>query len=221
MTHASPPTTYSPARIRETVQELLASEPLPPIVQAGHPVLRQHAAPFEGQLEPDELSELIVLMRKVMHAAPGVGLAAPQLGIPLQLAVLEDQFEIDEVTAAARDRAPLEFFAVLNPSYSRLGNGTAAFFEGCLSLSGLQAVVERHDSVRLEYLTPDGGNVTKDFSGWQARIVQHETDHLHGMLYIDRAELRSLSTNSEYATRWAEPGIATASRELGFPAGAD
>jgi peptide deformylase len=221
MTHASPPTTYSPARIRETVQELLASEPLPPIVQAGHPVLRQHAAPFEGQLEPDELSELIVLMRKVMHAAPGVGLAAPQLGIPLQLAVLEDQFEIDEVTAAARGRAPLEFFAVLNPSYSRLGNGTAAFFEGCLSLSGLQAVVERHDSVRLEYLTPDGGNVTQDFSGWQARIVQHETDHLHGMLYIDRAELRSLSTNSEYATRWAEPGIATASRELGFPAGLD
>jgi peptide deformylase len=219
MTHASPPTTYSPARIRETVQELLALEALPPIVQAGHPVLRQHAAPFEGQLEPEELSRLIVLMRKVMHAAPGVGLAAPQLGIPLQLAVLEDQFEIDEVTAAARGRAPLEFFAMLNPRYSRLGNGTAAFFEGCLSLSGLQAVVERPDSVRLEYLTPDGGQVTRDFGGWQARIVQHETDHLHGRLYIDRAELRSLSTNTEYAARWAEPGIATASRELGFPAG--
>ena len=221
MTHASPPTPYSPARIRETVQELLTAEALPPIVQAGHPVLRQHAAPFEGQLEPDELSELIVLMRKVMHAAPGVGLAAPQLGIPLQLAVLEDQFEIDEVTAAARGRAPLEFFAMLNPSYSRLGNGTAAFFEGCLSLSGLQAVVERPESVRLEYVTPDGGHVTKDFSGWQARIVQHETDHLHGRLYIDRAELRSLSTNSEYAARWAEPGIGSASRELGFPAGTD
>ncbi|RAM36390.1 peptide deformylase [Arthrobacter globiformis] len=220
MTHASPPTTYSPARIRETVQELLAAEGLPPIVQAGHPVLRQHAAPFEGQLEPDELTQLIVLMRKVMHAAPGVGLAAPQLGVPLQLAVLEDQFEIDEATAAARGRAPLEFFAMLNPSYSRLGNGTAAFFEGCLSLSGLQAVVERPESVRLEYETPDGGHVTKDFSGWQARIVQHETDHLHGRLYIDRAELRSLSTNSEYAARWAEPGIGSASRELGFPAGA-
>ncbi|MFE4544055.1 peptide deformylase [Arthrobacter sp. NPDC056727] len=220
MSHASPPTSYSPARIRETVQELLAAESLPPIVQAGHPVLRQHAAPFEGQLEPAELSQLIVLMRKVMHAAPGVGLAAPQLGIPLQLAVLEDQFEIDEAVAAARGRAPLEFFAMLNPSYSPLGGGTAAFFEGCLSLSGLQAVVERPESVRLEYVTPDGGQVTKDFSGWQARIVQHETDHLHGRLYIDRAELRSLSTTSEYAARWAEPGIGTASRELGFPAAA-
>jgi peptide deformylase len=219
MTHASPPTTYSPARIRESVQELLALEALPPIVQAGHPVLRQHAAPFEGQLDPEELSRLIALMRKVMHAAPGVGLAAPQLGIPLQLAVLEDQFDIDEATAAARSRVPLEFFAMLNPSYSRLGNGTAAFFEGCLSLSGLQAVVERAESVRLQYVTPDGGQVAKDFSGWQARIVQHETDHLHGRLYIDRAELRSLSTNSEYAARWAEPGIARASRELGFAAG--
>jgi peptide deformylase len=219
MTHASPPTTYSPARIRETVQELLALEALPPIVQAGHPVLRQHAAPFEGQLEPEELSRLIVLMRKVMHAAPGVGLAAPQLGIPLQLAVLEDQFEIDEVTAAARGRAPLEFFAMLNPRYSRLGNGTAAFFEGCLSLSGLQAVVERPESVRLDYVTPDGGQVARASSGWRARGVQHESEHLHGRLYIDRAELRSLSTNTEYAARWAEPGIATASRELGFPAG--
>ncbi|HKS02596.1 MAG TPA: peptide deformylase [Arthrobacter sp.] len=220
MSHASPPTTYSPARIRETVQQLLAAEDLPPIVQAGHPVLRQHAAPFEGQLEPAELGQLIVLMRKVMHAAPGVGLAAPQLGIPLQLAVLEDQFEIDEAVAAARGRTPLEFFAMLNPSYSPMGAGTAAFFEGCLSLSGLQAVVERAESVRLEYVSPDGGQVTRDFSGWQARIVQHETDHLHGRLYIDRAELRSLTTNSEYAARWAEPGVGTASRELGFLVGA-
>jgi peptide deformylase len=151
-----------------------------------------------------------------MHAAPGVGLAAPQLGIPLQLAVLEDQYEIDEDIAAARGREPLEFFAILNPSYTPLGAATAAFFEGCLSLTGLQAVVERAESVRLEYTTPDGERTSRDFSGWQARIVQHETDHLHGTLYIDRAELRSLTTNSEYAARWAEPGILRARQELGF-----
>jgi peptide deformylase len=213
MSHASPPTSYSAARIRETVQELLAMDALPPIVQAGHPVLRQRSAPFEGQLNATELSELIGLMRKVMHEAPGVGLAAPQLGIPLQLAVLEDQFDIDKDAAAARSRTPLEFFAMLNPSYSPLPFGTAAFFEGCLSLSGLQAVVERPESVRLEYQTPSGDSMAREFTGWQARIVQHETDHLHGTLYIDRAELRSLSTNSEYAARWAEPGI---DRELGF-----
>ena len=139
---------------------------LPPIVQAGHPVLRQRSAPFEGQLNATELSDLIGLMRKVMHEAPGVGLAAPQLGIPLQLAVLEDQFEIDKDAAAVRNRTPLEFFAILNPSYSPLPSGTAAYFEGCLSLSGLQAVVERPDSVRLECLTPAGEPVVRDAQRW-------------------------------------------------------
>lgn len=216
MNQASPPTSYTPDRIRETVQELLALETLPPIVQAGHPVLRQRSAPFEGQLSAAELDQLVEVMRKVMHAAPGVGLAAPQLGIPLQLAVLEDRFEVDDDMAAARGRIPLEFFAVLNPAYQPLGDRTAAFFEGCLSLSGLQAVVERPESVRLDYLTPAGDPMSRDFSGWQARIVQHETDHLHGTLYIDRAQLRSLSTNSEYAARWAEPGIGKSRQELGF-----
>ncbi|MDQ4046791.1 MAG: peptide deformylase [Actinomycetota bacterium] len=206
----------SSAQIREMVHELLSADALPAVVQAGHPALRQGSARYEGQLDGAELSALIGLMRNVMHAAPGVGLAAPQLGIPLQLAVLEDQFEIDPDTAAARGREPLEFFAILNPSYTPLGTGTAAFFEGCLSLNGLQAVVQRAESVRLEYTTPAGEPTDRDFSGWQARIVQHETDHLHGILYIDRAELRSLTTNSEYAARWAEPGIRRARQELGF-----
>ncbi|WP_457974763.1 peptide deformylase [Arthrobacter sp. D1-17] len=213
----SPPSTSSSSeQIREMVRELLSADALPPIVQAGHPALRQRSAAFEGQLDAAELSALIALMRKVMHAAPGVGLAAPQLGIPLQLAVLEDQFEIDADTAAARGREPLEFFAILNPSYTPLGAGTAAFFEGCLSLSGLQAVVQRAESVRLEYTTPEGERTSRGFTGWQARIVQHETDHLHGTLYIDRAELRSLTTTSEYAARWAESGIRRARQELGF-----
>ncbi|MCE3245876.1 MAG: peptide deformylase [Arthrobacter sp.] len=211
-----PPTSNSSAQIREMVHELLSSDALPAIVQAGHPALRQRSAPFEGQLDAAELSALIGVMRNVMHAAPGVGLAAPQLGIPLQLAVLEDQFEIDEEIAAARGREPLEFFAVLNPSYTPLGAVTATFFEGCLSLSGLQAVVERAESVRLDYTTPEGEGASRDFSGWQARIVQHETDHLHGTLYIDRAELRSLTTTNEYLARWAEPGVQRARQELGF-----
>ena len=110
---------------------------------------------------------------------------------------------------------------MLNPSYSPLGNGTAAFFEGCLSaLRAAGCGGASGKRAGWSIVTPDGEPVSQDFSGWQARIVQHETDHLHGTLYIDRAELRSLSTNSEYAARWAEPGIGSASRELGFPAGA-
>jgi peptide deformylase len=216
MLHVANPTPFSAARIRETVQEILAAGTLPPIVQAGHPVLRQQAARLDGQLDSSELAALIALMREVMHDAPGVGLAAPQLGIPLQLAVLEDQYDVDAETSAVRARSPLDFFAVINPSYRAVGNGAAAFYEGCLSLQGLQAVVSRPESVRLDFTDPAGIARQQEFSGWQARIVQHETDHLQGILYIDRAELRSLSNNAEYAARWAHPDIGLARQELGF-----
>ncbi|WP_426995823.1 peptide deformylase [Pseudarthrobacter sp. N5] len=216
MSPAAAPTPFSPAHIRETVQKILAEESLPLIVQAGHPVLRQGAAHYDGQLSDAELGQLIGLMRQVMHSAPGVGLAAPQLGIPLQLAVLEDRFEVDGDLAAVRKRSPLEFLTILNPRYRALGAETAAFYEGCLSLASLQAVVVRPESVALDFLAPDGTSVQREFTGWQARIVQHETDHLHGSLYIDRAELRSLSNTAEYSERWAEPGIARARHELGF-----
>jgi len=216
MTAVSPPASLSPAHLRERVQEILSTGSLPPVVQAGHPVLRQHAAPFDGQISSGELQQLIALMREVMHEAPGVGLAAPQLGIPLQLAVLEDQYDVDPEAAAVRHRSPLEFLAIINPRYTAVGTGTAAFFEGCLSLSGLQAVVARQERVMLRFDTADGLSSKQEFHGWQARIVQHETDHLHGILYIDRAELRSLSCNSEYAANWAEPGIGKARAALGF-----
>ena len=210
------PTDFSAARIHETVQQVLTAGVLPGIVQAGHPVLRQLAAPFSGQLSSAELGQLIDLMRSVMHKAPGVGLAAPQLGIPLQLAVLEDQFAVDPEVAAIRGREPLPFFAMLNPRYQALGTASVAFYEGCLSIGGLQAAVLRPESVRLDFTAPDGTEVQRTFSGWQARIVQHETDHVHGVLFLDRAELRSISNNAEYAARWAQPDISRARQELGF-----
>jgi peptide deformylase len=219
MNQSPPVTAHTAEQIRETVERILEAGALPPIVQAGHPVLRQRAAAFDGQLSDDQLGRLITLMRQVMHEAPGVGLAAPQLGIPLQLAVVEDQFDVDPEAAALRHRSPLDFLAVLNPRYTPLGPGLASFYEGCLSLNGLQAVVARYENVLLEFQNPDGARMQREFYGWQARIIQHETDHLNGVLYVDRAQLRSLSTNAEYAAHWAEPGIGKAQQGLGFDDG--
>ena len=219
MNQGPPETAHTAEQIRETVERILEAGALPPIVQAGHPVLRQRAAAFDGQLSDDQLARLITLMREVMHEAPGVGLAAPQLGIPLQLAVVEDQFDVDPEAAALRHRSPLDFLAVLNPRYTPLGPGLASFYEGCLSLNGLQAVVARYENVLFEFQAPDGARMQREFSGWQGRIVQHETDHLNGVLYVDRAQLRSLSTNAEYAAHWAEPGIGKAQQGLGFDDG--
>jgi peptide deformylase len=206
----------SSAAIRGRVLSLLDQENLPQIVQLGHPALRQQAVPFDGQLDSELLDVFLQLMRRVMHAAPGVGLAAPQLGVPLQLAVLEDRFSTDPAVAEARGRTPLPYFPILNPRYTALGERTASFFEGCLSFPGYQAVVERAYSVRLAYTRPDGTAASQDFHGWPARIVQHETDHLQGTIYIDKANTRSLVCNAEYSARWAQPMADAARQALGF-----
>ncbi|MHA7262254.1 peptide deformylase [Arthrobacter sp. TMN-37] len=212
----SPPDArHTRSQLHDLVHSILSQE-LPPIVRAGHPVLRMRAQPFDGQLADADLAALIALMRRVMHNAPGVGLAAPQLGIPLSIAVVEDQGVEDDAVAAERGRTPLPFFAMVNPRYAAARPATASFYEGCLSVPGYQAVVERHREVTLEYTAPDGRGVATRLAGWPARIVQHETDHLNGVLYLDRAETRSLADNIEYTRRWAHPSIEEARRGLGF-----
>lgn len=207
--------TYTSREIRTLVGALLEQEQ-PPIVQLGEPVLRTPAVAFDGQLDDAQLAELLLVMRRAMLNAPGVGLAAPQLGIPLRIAVIEDMIPQPEEIVQVRERTPLPYFAVINPEYTPVGPDTASFFEGCLSFSGWQAVVERHRSVQLEYTSPEGSRVTRQFHGWPARIVQHETDHLNGTIYIDKAHTRSLVSSASYADRWAQPGIELAQRSLGF-----
>ncbi|TQE26839.1 peptide deformylase [Streptomyces ipomoeae] len=203
--------------LSDRVEELLAHEGPLPIVAAGDPVLRRTAEPFDGQLDPALLARFIAALRATMHAAPGVGLAAPQVGMSLRIAVVEDPAPVPEEVRLARGRVPQPFRVLVNPSYEAVGPYRDAFFEGCLSVPGWQAVVARHAKVRLRALDEHGQAVDEEFSGWPARIVQHETDHLNGTLYLDRAELRSLSSNQAMAERWNDPTPARAARNLGFP----
>lgn len=189
-----------------------------PIVQAGHPALRAVATPYDGQLSPDELTALLEVMRRTMRAAPGVGLAAPQLGLPLAVAVLEDPGSVSPDHAVAREREPLPYRVLVNPAYTAVDDERVAFYEGCLSVVGYQAVVARARRVHLTATDENGAPVEEVVSGWSARIVQHETDHLGGTLYLDRAELRSLAATDEFGARWAaEPSPEAAARALGFP----
>ncbi|MGW3664376.1 peptide deformylase [Streptomyces sp. NPDC005141] len=202
--------------LSDLVEELLGHEGPLPIVAAGDPVLRRRTEPFDGQLDPGLLARFVAALRATMHAAPGVGLAAPQVGVPLRLAVIEDPAPVSEEVRRARERVPQPFRVLVNPSYEGIGPGRVAFFEGCLSVPGWQAVVARHTEVRLTALDEHGRPVDEVFSGWPARIVQHETDHLDGTLYLDRAELRSLSSNRATAELWAQPTPEHAAEALGF-----
>lgn len=189
-----------------------------PIVQAGHPALRAVAVPYDGQLGTDELARLLHVMHRTMRAAPGVGLAAPQLGLPLALAVVEDPGTPDAETARVREREPVPFRVLVDPHYAPVGEDTAAFYEGCLSVTGYQAVVARARTVRLTGSDEHGTAIDELVTGWAARIVQHETDHLGGTLYLDRAHLRSLAASDEHGVRWlVEPRPVAASQALGFP----
>ncbi|TYC99348.1 peptide deformylase [Arthrobacter echini] len=208
------PDTTTREELAALVAAVLAVD-LPPIVRAGHPVLRRRAQNVAGRLDDATLARLVTTLRAAMHAAPGVGLAAPQLGIPLRLAVLEDSGVRDVDIATARSRTPLPFTVVVDPSYEPTDDRLEAFYEGCLSVPGYQAVVERHRSITATYTAPDGTMVRTVLEGWPARIFQHETDHLDGRLYLDRAILRSLTADGE-RDRWNQPSIDAARRGLGF-----
>jgi peptide deformylase len=193
-----------------------------PIVACGDPVLRQPAEPVDpADLRSPELQRLVGLMRATMEAAPGVGLAAPQVGVALQLAVLQDGPErwgqLSEEDRAARARSSLPFRVLVNPTLQPVdGDDLVSFYEGCLSVPGLTGVVARHRAVRVQALDQHGQPVYEIFSGWAARIAQHEVDHLHGCLYLDRVETRSLSTVDNYTRRWAGRPPSHAAEALGF-----
>ena len=204
------------APLAERVEELLAVGGPLPIVSAGDPVLRRGIEPFDGQLEPALLARFIEALRVTMHAAPGVGVAAPQVGVELRIAVIEDPAPVPDEVRVVRGRVPQPFQVLVNPSYEPVGTVRAAFFEGCLSVPGWQAVVARPLEVRLSGEDEYGRPVDEVFNGWPARIVQHETDHLDGMLYLDRAELRSLSSNEAMAQRWTQATPQEAAKAFGF-----
>lgn len=187
-----------------------------PIVAAGDPVLRTGTVRYEGQLEPALLARFVEALRITMRAAPGVGLAAPQVGVELRIAVIEDPAPVPEEVRLARGRVPQPFRVLVNPSYEPVGSARAAFFEGCLSVPGYQAVVARPAEVRLTGEDEHGRPLDEVFGGWPARIVQHETDHLDGVLYLDRAEPRSLSANQALLERWTQPTAKEAAKALGF-----
>ena len=189
------------------------------IVQAGDPVLRRPARPLRpNEMRSREIRELIEQMKETMYAAPGVGLAAPQIGQAIQLAVIEDRQEYTKdwtsEQLAERERKPVSFHVIINPKITLIGEERVEFFEGCLSLANLMALVRRARKVRVECLDEKGEPKVIEASGWYARILQHEIDHLGGAMYVDRMYPRTLMTVENYTKHWREKTMAELRKEL-------
>jgi peptide deformylase len=179
------------------------------IVTVGEPVLRAASQVLsKEQILSSSIQKLIEYMRETVRDAPGVGLAAPQVGESLQLAVIEDRAEYHKTLTKSdlkeRGRIEIPFHVIVNPVIEVRGEPIATFFEGCLSLPGFTALVPRAREVRVTGLDHRGEPQVIEASGWYARILQHEIDHLHGTLYIDRMHAHSFSSLENYTRHWKD-----------------
>ena len=149
------------------------------VVKVPAPVLRKRAQKVTD-FGPD-LQKLVDDMIETMREAPGVGLAAPQVGVPLRVIVVEYGDDEDETV-------PPKLFTVVNPEFSRVSSEMISGTEGCLSIPGIIGDVDRYEALTVKGLNRRGQPVSIKANGWLARIFQHEVDHLDGVLFTDRAE---------------------------------
>src|SRR5512138_3171738 len=151
------------------------------VARLGHPVLRAAAEPLtRGQIRSNEVQRLIDDMIETLHEYEGVGLAAPQVHAPLRLALIE----VPAAPDAGREAVALT--VLVNPVVTLLSDERVQGWEGCLSLPGMRGSVPRSPQVRVEALDRQARPITIDARDFTARVIQHECDHLDGVLYIDR-----------------------------------
>jgi peptide deformylase len=147
------------------------------VLKMGDPRLLEPARPVED-FASLELAQLIVDMHDTMRALDGAGLAAPQIGVGLQVVI----FEVD-ANPRYPDAESVPFTVLINPRLTPLSDTMEAGWEGCLSVPGMRGLVPRHVDMRYQGLDAAGQPIDRSVSGFHARVVQHEVDHLHGILY--------------------------------------
>lgn len=152
------------------------------IARMGHPVLLRRAEPVPDPTAP-EIRRLVADMLETMEDAQGAGLAAPQVHVPLRLFVFRvsaDRADMDP------DDAPMSNTVVINPTVEFVGDETQTRWEGCLSIPGLRAAVPRAWRIRYSGVDIEGNLVGREVTGFHSCVIQHEYDHLDGILYTMR-----------------------------------
>jgi peptide deformylase len=162
------------------------------VLRMGHPVLREKAKPVEDMGSP-ELKQLVADMKETMAFKNGAGLAAPQIGVSQRVVI----FGV-EANPRYPDAEPVPFTVLVNPKLVMLTREVEEDWEGCLSVPGMRGVVPRYTKLRYTGFDEDGNAIDRVAEGFHARVVQHECDHLDGILYPQRmTDLSKLGFNEE------------------------
>ncbi|HUZ73153.1 MAG TPA: peptide deformylase [Stellaceae bacterium] len=168
------------------------------IARMGHPVLRRKAEPVADPTAP-EIRRLVADMVETLVDIGGAGLAAPQVHVPLRVVI----FRVPEERVSGRpEDAPQALLTLINPVVEPMGEARELGWEGCLSVPGLRGAVPRFARIRYQGATPEGGSVLRIVEGFHARVVQHECDHLDGILYPQRMTDLSLLVFNEEGARY-------------------
>ncbi len=166
------------------------------VIKMGHPLLRKAAIPVEPvEIGSERIERLIVDMGDTLHDYGGIGLAAPQVAEPIRLALVEVPGGLSRYGELAS--IPLTVF--INPIIEVLDPATAGYWEGCLSVPGIRGFVERPQHVKVSYTSRQGEPCVLELQGFSATVLQHELDHLDGILFLDRvADTHLLAFEAEY-----------------------
>ena len=162
------------------------------VLRMGHPVLREKAKPVENLATP-ELRALVADMKETMKAKNGAGLAAPQIGVSQRVVI----FGVEQ-NPRYPDAEPVPFTVLVNPKLVMLSRDVEEDWEGCLSVPGMRGVVPRYTKLRYTGFDEEGNPIERVAEGFHARVVQHECDHLDGILYPQRmTDMRTFGFTKE------------------------
>lgn len=169
------------------------------VARMGHPVLRTPARAVDAaEIRTAAFQKLIDDMIETMHEYEGIGLAAPQVHESVRLFV----------AGVEGDEHPLPLVAVINPEITPIGAAVVEDWEGCLSIPDIRGKVPRRDRVKLRAIDREGRRMEMTISGYGARVLQHETDHLDGVLFFDRmTSFETLTFLEEYGRYWSRTEV--------------
>jgi peptide deformylase len=175
------------------------------VARMGHPILRTVAKPIPpGDIAASRVQRLIDDMFETMTEYSGIGLAGPQVHEPWRIFVAGVRDA--EVTGAVNDDREMPFMTVINPEITAVGGATDEDWEGCLSIPDIRGRVVRPVAIEVSAYDRTGRRVRLSASGLPARVIQHETDHLDGILFFDRmTSFETLTYMDEYRRHWVKP----------------